>query len=93
MIKNLTYKTKGTCSRAINITIDNEVIESVQFESGCPGNLEGISRLVQGMQIEDVISRLEGIRCGHRDTSCPDQLVKALIQMKIGEEEAISCLV
>ena len=74
----LTYKTNGVCSRTINIEIDNGIVKSVRFEGGCNGNTKGISALVEGMKVEDVISRLEGITCGFRGTSCPDQLAKAL---------------
>lgn len=72
------YKTKGTCSSAIDIQVKDGVIESVQFTGGCNGNLKGIAALVQGMKVEDAISRLEGIRCGMKPTSCPDQLAQAL---------------
>lgn len=73
-----TYRTSGTCSQAIEIDIENEVIESVQFYGGCDGNLKGIGQLVRGMRPADVINRLEGVRCGMKSTSCPDQLAKAL---------------
>ena len=72
------YQTKGTCSSAIDIEVNNGVIESVAFTGGCNGNLKGISALVKGMKVEDAISRLEGIRCGFKTTSCPDQLAQAL---------------
>ena len=72
------YKTKGPCSSAIDIQVKDGVIESVQFTGGCNGNLKGIAALVQGMKVEDAISRLEGIRCGMKPTSCPDQLAQAL---------------
>lgn len=73
-----TYRTSGTCSQAIEIDIENGVIESVQFYGGCDGNLKGIGQLVRGMRPADVINRLEGVRCGMKATSCPDQLAKAL---------------
>lgn len=73
-----TYRTSGTCSQAIEIDIENGVIESVQFYGGCDGNLKGIGQLVRGMRPADVINRLEGVRCGMKSTSCPDQLAKAL---------------
>ena len=80
-MKTITYKTSGTCSRAINITLDdNNVIESAEFIGGCNGNTKGISRLVKGMKAEDVIARLKGTCCGPRPTSCPDQLATALQQ-------------
>lgn len=75
---NYTYTTKGTCSRLINISVDNGVIEDVSFVGGCNGNLQGISRLVKGMKVDEAISRLDGIRCGAKSTSCPDQLAQAL---------------
>lgn len=76
------YKTSGVCSTEINLNIENNTIKSVEFIKGCPGNLFGISKLVQGMNIDDAISRLEGIKCGNKDTSCPDQLSKALKEYK-----------
>ena len=73
------YITQGTCSRQIDLEVDdNGVISSVSFYGGCHGNLQGIARLVQGMKAEEAISKLEGIRCGYKETSCPDQLAKAL---------------
>lgn len=77
----MVYKTKGTCSSSINIEVKDGVIESVQFMGGCHGNLQGISALVKGMRVEDAIAKLEGIRCGFRPTSCPDQLAQALKQI------------
>lgn len=75
---NYQYKTSGTCSRSIDFEVVNGVVKNVRFHGGCDGNLKGISAIVDGMKIEDVISRLEGIRCGFKSTSCPDQLAKAL---------------
>ena len=72
------YKTKGTCSREIVFEIENNKIQNVTFLGGCNGNLKGIGALVEGMDIDDVISRVEGIRCGSKTTSCPDQLAQAL---------------
>ena len=72
------YQTKGTCSTAIDIEVKDGRIESVAFTGGCNGNLQGISALVKGMMVEEAISRLKGIRCGFKNTSCPDQLAKAL---------------
>ena len=74
----MTYKTKGTCSTAIDIEVNDGIIESVQFTGGCTGNLKGICALVKGMRVEDAIEKLEGIRCGMKPTSCPDQLAQAL---------------
>lgn len=75
-----TYQPEGVCSKAIHFDIQNSVIKNVSFVGGCPGNLQGISRLVEGMTPSDAISRLEGIRCGGKLTSCPDQFAKALKQ-------------
>lgn len=75
------YKTQGTCSSNIEIEVENNIIKDITFWGGCNGNLQGISRLVKGMPVTDVISRLEGIRCGMRPTSCPDQLCRALHEM------------
>lgn len=72
------YKTSGTCSSAINLEVEGDIIKSISFTGGCNGNLQGISRLVEGMKVEDAISRLKGIRCGFKNTSCPDQLARAL---------------
>lgn len=72
------YRTKGTCSSSIDIEMDGNVIKSVIFTGGCNGNLQGISKLVEGMSAEDTISRLKGIKCGFKPTSCPDQLAIAL---------------
>ena len=74
------YKTHGTCSRAIAVELENDVIKSVAFDGGCNGNTQGVSRLVTGMNVYDAIDRLEGINCNGRGTSCPDQLAKALRQ-------------
>lgn len=73
-----TYQTKGTCSRKIEIELDGDTIQQVTFTGGCNGNAKGIASLVSGMKVEDVIARCEGITCGMRPTSCPDQLSKAL---------------
>lgn len=75
------YQTKGTCSTAIDVEVKDGRIESVKFTGGCNGNLQGISALVKGMPVEEAISRLKGIRCGFKNTSCPDQLAKALESM------------
>lgn len=77
----MVYRTKGTCSREIRIETDGDIIKSVQFIGGCSGNTQGISSLVKGMKIQEVIDRTEGIDCGGRGTSCPDQLSKALKQI------------
>ena len=74
----MTYKTKGVCSQRITIEMDGDIVKNVEFFGGCHGNLQGIAKLVEGMKKEDVIARLEGIRCGFKNTSCPDQLAQAL---------------
>ena len=77
----INYLTRGVCSRQITIEIsDDGIIESVRFLGGCNGNTQGISALVKGMEVEEAIKRLEGIDCGGRGTSCPDQLATALKQ-------------
>lgn len=76
------YKTQGTCSRAISFdVVDNKVV-NVRFEGGCSGNTQGIAKLVEGMDIDEIIKRTDGILCGARPTSCPDQLARALKQYK-----------
>lgn len=75
------YKTKGTCSTSIDVELKDGVIDSVKFTGGCNGNLQGISALVKGMKPEEASSRLKGIRCGFKPTSCPDQLAHALEEM------------
>ena len=78
-MKQFTYTTKGTCSRAIEITVnDDSIIESVKFVGGCSGNTQGVAALVKGLSVKEAIARLEGIKCGPRPTSCPDQLATAL---------------
>jgi uncharacterized protein (TIGR03905 family) len=81
--KHIQYHTHGTCSQLIDVTADeNDIIQQVFFLGGCNGNLQGIMQLVRGQHIDDVISKLEGIRCGTKNTSCPDQLCQALKQLK-----------
>lgn len=77
-----TYKTSGTCSREIAFDLENGKVKNVKFFGGCNGNLKGIASLVEGMDIDDVIARVEGITCGMKNTSCPDQLAKALKETK-----------
>lgn len=72
------YKTKGTCSQRILFDIHDNIVTNVQFIGGCNGNLQGISKLVEGMNVEQVIEKISGIHCGMKPTSCPDQLAKAL---------------
>ena len=76
------YKTSGTCSSMIDIEVENDTIQSVAFTGGCNGNLQGISALVKGMKVDDAIEKLSGIKCGVKDTSCPDQLARALKSLK-----------
>ena len=77
-----TYRTKGVCSQMISFEINGNKLSNVQFFGGCNGNLKGIGALVEGMDIDDVIARVEGIKCGMKSTSCPDQLAKALKEAK-----------
>lgn len=72
------YSTSGVCARDINFDIVDNKLANVQFNGGCNGNLEGISRLIEGMEIEEVVEKLSGLTCGKKQTSCPDQLVQAL---------------
>ena len=76
------YKTKGTCSQRILFDVEDGKVYNVQFIGGCSGNLQGIGKLVEGMDIDEVINRISGIHCGFKPTSCPDQLAKALIEAK-----------
>jgi len=77
-MKTIQYTPVGVCSRQISIDIEDGCIQAVRVEGGCSGNLQGLSSLLLGMRVEDAISRMSGIRCGMRDTSCPDQLALAL---------------
>ena len=77
------YRTKGTCASSIEIVIENAIIISVRFSGGCHGNAQGLSRLLEGMSASDVATKFEGIKCGRRNTSCPDQLAKALRDMLV----------
>lgn len=78
MIKHITYSPSGVCSRKMEFDVEDGVIKNLKVVGGCHGNLQGVSKLVEGMKVEDVIARLEGIKCGFKQTSCPDQLAKAL---------------
>lgn len=75
---HITYRPRGVCSQLIEIDVEDGRIEKVEIEGGCSGNLQGISKLLVGMTAEEAVSRLEGIRCGFKQTSCPDQIAKAL---------------
>ena len=76
------YRPKGVCSQLMQIEVEDGVVKQLSVMGGCNGNLQGIGQLVQGMKVDDVIARLEGIRCGRKPTSCPDQLAQALKQIK-----------
>ena len=78
MNKHISYNTSGTCSRRIEIDIENGIVTKVKFEGGCSGNTQGVSALCVGMAPDEIINRLSGIKCGFKPTSCPDQLAKAL---------------
>ena len=82
MTGSFSYKTRGVCSREINITLTDGTVESVQFVGGCSGNTQGVAALVRGMSVDEAIERLSGIRCGFKSTSCPDQLAEALKKFK-----------
>lgn len=81
-----TYKTSGTCSSRIDFSLEDGRLHNVTFTGGCNGNLQGISRLVEGMTAEEVVNRLSGIRCGFKPTSCPDQLARALTEALKGRQ-------
>lgn len=80
------YQTEGTCSRQIDVELDGDIVKEVTFHGGCHGNTQGISSLVKGMNVREVISRLEGIRCKSKSTSCPDQLSRALRECMSAKE-------
>lgn len=84
-MQSFTYRTRGTCSREISFDVDGNTVKNVRFVMGCQGNTTGVARLVEGMDIDEAISRLEGIDCSGRGTSCPDQLAQAL---KAAKEQA-----
>ena len=89
MKDHITYTTSGTCSRKIDIEIEDGIVTDVKFLGGCSGNTQGVAGLVRGMKIDDIINRLEGIRCGAKATSCPDQLARALKQYKNSKKESV----
>lgn len=76
----ITYRPKGVCSRLMRVEVEDGIIRQVEVQGGCSGNLQGISRLLVGMPVQQAIERMEGVRCGGKPTSCPDQLAKALHQ-------------
>ena len=79
------YKPQGVCSTQIIINVENNIVKDIQISNGCNGNLKGISNLIKGMNIDDIIKKLKGITCGYKTTSCPDQIATALEKIKNGE--------
>ena len=77
-----TYIPRGTCSRKMTVEVENDIIKDVKIEGGCSGNLQGISSLLRGMKVQDATDKMKGIRCGFKNTSCPDQLAIALEQAR-----------
>lgn len=77
-MERFTYQTKGVCSRSIDIEIEDGIVMNVEYHGGCSGNTQGVAALVRGMRVTDAVERLSGIRCGFKNTSCPDQLATAL---------------
>ena len=80
MKEQIVYDTKGVCSRKIEITVNDGIVEEVKFTGGCSGNTQGVAALSVGMTVEEVINRLSGIKCGFKATSCPDQLARAIAE-------------
>lgn len=85
MKESISYNTSGTCSKQINITVEDGIVTDVSFVGGCNGNTQGVSALCKGMKVDDVIEKLSGIKCGFKPTSCPDQLAHALSEYKQGK--------
>ena len=82
----ITFRPQGTCSQEMRVRLDeNNVIEELEVLGGCSGNLQGIARLVAGMDVDEAISRMEGVRCGYKSTSCPDQIAQALKEYKASQ--------
>ncbi|MEE1239417.1 MAG: TIGR03905 family TSCPD domain-containing protein [Acutalibacteraceae bacterium] len=81
----MSYKTKGVCSRSILVNVEDGIVKKVKFVGGCSGNTQGVATLVEGMKVNDVIEKLQGIKCGFKDTSCPAQLAEALKELKNAE--------
>ncbi len=81
-LKTIQYKTEGTCCALMNVILDDDTVKDVEFIGGCRGNLEGIRHLIIGMDIDSIISKLQGIKCGSKPTSCPDQLSRCLLEFK-----------
>lgn len=84
-MEHITYNTRGVCSRRIDVDVEDGVIKAVKFQGGCAGNTQGIAALLVGMTVDDAIDRLAGIRCGFKQTSCPDQLARALAEWKAAQ--------
>ena len=82
MKKHIEYKTKGTCSRMVIVDVEDGIITDCEFVGGCSGNTKGVAALVKGMSVEDAVNKIKGIKCGFKDTSCPDQLALALESAK-----------
>ena len=82
-MEHISYNTSGTCARKIEIDVENGTVVDVKFIGGCSGNTQGVAALVKGMSVEEAIKRLDGIRCGFKSTSCPDQLAQALKKVAI----------
>ena len=81
MKKHIEYKTHGTCSRMVKVDVEDGVIVSCEFVGGCSGNTQGVASLVKGMKAEEAIEKIKGIKCGFKNTSCPDQLAQALMEI------------
>ena len=82
MKKQIEYKTHGTCSRMVKVEVEDGIVISCEFVGGCSGNTQGVASLVCGMKVDDAIVKLKGIKCGMKDTSCPDQLAEALLALE-----------
>lgn len=82
MKKSIEYKTQGTCSRMINVEVEDGIITDCSFVGGCSGNTQGVASLVKGMKVDEAIEKMKGIKCGFKGTSCPDQLARALIKLQ-----------
>lgn len=80
------YKTKGTCSKSIEVELDGDIVKHVKFNGGCNGNTQGVAKLVEGKTVDEVSNALSGIRCGFKSTSCPDQLAKAVVAARDARE-------
>ena len=88
MTERISYTPSGVCSRKIDIEIEGDIVKEVKYTGGCSGNTQGVAALVAGMQIDEAIKRLSGIRCGFKSSSCPDQLAKALETYKATKQNA-----